>query len=289
MTVRSAAPLPAVPDPEAPLAASYHRLADALPALRIHCASTRPGDDPGADRDHGRGEGRGHGWVRAADLAQLPGVLAESVARESREAARRYGAAPRPDVAAGLCLHRYAWPVALAFTLPWFLERRVPRLPVERVAVRHGGSELSLATDEFSCLPDDPRAGLPGARVVPDETALERALLAGLVEHLTPVLAAFRPLVRRGPRTLWGLATDEVVEGLWYLGGLLGEEERAVAELTRLLPGTPRPPFTGGAGFELLERPGAEPLRTRTRVSCCLFYTIRPAEACFGCPRTANI
>ncbi|MER8188032.1 iron-sulfur protein [Kitasatospora sp. NPDC094015] len=281
VTPSSADLRPPAPDAEAPLLASYRRLSAAFPALRIHCSAPQPE----AVRDPAPGSDR----IRSADLVDHPRVLAEAVARQSRETALRHGVTPRPDVAAGLCLHRYAWPVALAFTLPWFLERRVPALPVGRVSVRHTGGELALRPAEFSCLPDDPLAGRPDAEVVPDAAALDDALLAALAEHLTPVLAAFRPLVRRGPRTLWGLATDEVVEGLWYLAGLLGEEERAVADLTRLLPGTPRPPFVGGAGFELLERPGAEPLRTRPRVGCCLFYTVRPEEACFGCPRTANI
>ncbi|MFJ9521228.1 (2Fe-2S)-binding protein [Kitasatospora sp. NPDC101801] len=100
------------------------------------------------------------------------------------------------------------------------------------------------------------------------------------------MLAAFRPLVRRGPRTLWGIVTDDVIEGLWFLGGLLGEEDRAAAEASELLPGPSDAPFVGGADF----RPVAsgEATRTRTRVSCCLFYTVRPDEFCRTCPRACS-
>ncbi|MEU9008003.1 (2Fe-2S)-binding protein, partial [Streptomyces sp. NPDC048551] len=92
---------------------------------------------------------------------------------------------------------------------------------------------------------------------------------------------------RRGPRARWALATDEVVEGLWYLGSLLGEERRAVRELDLLLPGTTAP-YTGGAGFRTLDGPATAELTTRDRAGCCFFYTIRPQDTCTTCPRTCD-
>ncbi len=125
--------------------------------------------------------------------------------------------------------------------------------------------------------------------MVPDEAALRAELRSALTEHLTPVLAAFRPEVRRGPHTLRNMATDDVIEGLWYIGSLLGEEERATVDLAELLPGPAGGGFlTGGPGFRLLEQPGSRPMRTRTRLSCCLLYTVRPAESCFSCPRACT-
>ncbi|GAA0655297.1 (2Fe-2S)-binding protein [Kitasatospora atroaurantiaca] len=279
MTVSSIEPRPAAPEaevtpePEAtPLLGSYARIGSVFPELRI---------SPGAPRS-------GDGWTATTEFVQNLDALRELIAFDARQGLAEYGEPLRPDVAAGFCLHRYTWPVALLFTVPWLLERRVPRIPVEQVSIRRSTGELTVRALEFSCLPDDPAAALPGARVLPDEAALGAELLVALTEHLTPVLAAFRREVRRGPHTLWGMATDDVIEGLWYLGSLLGEEQRAAADLAKLLPGTEQPPFVGGAGFRLLEQPGAAPMRTRTRVSCCLFYTVRPAEACFSCPRTCT-
>jgi hypothetical protein len=96
--------------------------------------------------------------------------------------------------------------------------------------------------------------------------------------------------MRRGKRALWGMATDEIVEGLWYIASLLGEEARAMEELELLLPGTAKP-YAGTAGFRELPGSGTAhtpPVATRDRVSCCFFYTLRPEDTCLTCPRTCD-
>lgn len=110
-----------------------------------------------------------------------------------------------------------------------------------------------------------------------------------MAEHLEPVLAAFGPRMRRRGRALWGMATDEVVEGLWYVARLFGqnEERRAVRELELLLPGATRP-YVGSAAFRVLTGPDGEPLPTRDRASCCMFYTVRPEDTCATCPRSCD-
>ncbi|MFJ2190210.1 (2Fe-2S)-binding protein [Kitasatospora sp. NPDC087861] len=286
------APAPA-PAGTAPGATSYHRLTVLAPVVRVRCAPPRRGD----------------GWIPAADLAARPEALRELIAHDARQGLDRYGRPLRPDVAAGFGLHRVVWPVSLLFTAPWFLERRVPLLDPADVSVRRGTGtvELTVRPDAFACLPDDPAAGAPQARTVPDENALAAELRGALGGFLEPLLAAFRPEVRRGPRVLWAMATDAAVEGLWHVGGLLGEEERARAELSALLepppagdratapecapgaPGAPAPvpaPFTPGAGFAAAAAGCGDASGTdRARASCCLVYTAQPEDMCGGCPR----
>ncbi|MFD8782156.1 (2Fe-2S)-binding protein [Kitasatospora sp. NPDC059599] len=280
------APTPALSAPGAP---SYHRLTGLTPVLSVRCAPPR----------------RGGGWLPAADLVARPEAVRELITHDARQGLARYGRPLRPDVAAGFGLHRFVWPVSLLFTLPWFLERRVPLLALGDVSLRRrpGVVELTVRTAEFACLPDDPEAGSPQARTVPDEAALAAGLRCALGGFLDPVLAAFRPQARRGPRVLWAMTTDAVVEGLWYAGGLLGEAERACAELSALLapaepacaPGadggpTPAPsPFTPGAGFAP-PAPGCDgaPRVERIRASCCLVYTAEPQDMCTGCPRVTR-
>ncbi|HEY5835204.1 (2Fe-2S)-binding protein [Streptomyces sp.] len=252
------------------ISSSYTRLTAVHPALRVTVAAPRSGG----------------GWVAAHDLARGGAAVDAFVAWDAAQVVRDHGRPPRSDVAATLGLHRYLWPACLLFTVPWFLRRRVPRLPVTDVSFHRAAGRMTVRPASFCCLPDDPAARLPGARTVPTEAALREELRAALAEHAAPVLEAFRPLVRRGPRALWGMATDEVTEGLWYVGRLLGEEPRAVAELAALLPGDTAP-YAGGAGF----RPPGPPAATgcddpsRSRLTCCLFYTVSPGGGCTGCPR----
>ncbi|MFI9628320.1 (2Fe-2S)-binding protein [Streptomyces sp. NPDC052042] len=266
--LRPGAPASAVSD-------AYTRLAEVFPGLR---ANVLP---------DGQETPRGTGWVRADELAEGGDALDAFLDWDHAQMVRDYDRRPRPDVVAGFGLHRYAWPACLLVTVPWFLHRRVPRIPVESVSFQRELGRMSVRVTEFACLPDDPAAVLPGARPVPDEAALRDAVLAAVAEHMGPVLDGFQPRMRRGRRALWGMATDEVVEGLWYIAHLLGEERRAMAELEALLPGSAKP-YVGTAGFRELAGPNGESLPTRDRVSCCLFYTLRPDDTCVTCPRTCD-
>ncbi|MGW1191129.1 (2Fe-2S)-binding protein [Streptomyces sp. NPDC002559] len=254
---------------------AYARLAEVFPGLR---AQVLTDDETAPD---------GAGWVGAQELAAGGPALDAFLAWDHAQVLRDYGQQPRPDVVASFGLHRYAWPACLLVTVPWFLHRRVPRIPVEDVAFQRALGHLTVRVREFACLPDDPAAVLPGARVVPDEAALRAEVLTAVADHIGPVLDGFGPRMRRGRRALWGMATDEIVEGLWYVAHLLGEEHRAMAELEALLPGTTKP-YVGSAGFRELTGPDGEPLPTRDRASCCLFYTLRPEDTCVTCPRTCD-
>jgi len=266
-----------MPATASPFTAAYARLTEAYPGLTV----TEP--------DPARALPEGGGWVGAAGLAEGGDRLDAFLARDEAQVLRDYGRRARPDVVASFGLHRYAWPACLLITVPWFLHRRVPRLPVTAVSCDRAAGRMAVRPASFSCLPGDPAAALPGAVVVPDEEALRAEVRAAVAEHLEPVLAAFGPRMRRRGRALWGMATDEVVEGLWYVARRFGadEERRAVRELELLLPGATRP-YAGSAGFRVLTGPGGEPLATRDRASCCMFYTVRPEDTCATCPRARD-
>ncbi|MET9858051.1 (2Fe-2S)-binding protein [Streptomyces smyrnaeus] len=258
-----------------PFRAAYARLTEVFPSLGV------------TETTAGEALPEGPGWVRASALAAGGDALDAFLAWDAEQIVRDYGQPGRPDVVASFGLHRYAWPVCLLITIPWFLHRRVPRLPVEAVAFQRSLGRLAVRVEEFACLPDDPAAAAPGARVVPGEEALRAEVRDAVAVHLAPVLEGFRPRMRRGSRALWGMATDEITEGLWYLGHLLGEEPRAMAEAELLLPGSMKP-FAQGAGFRRLTGPDGSALTTRDRASCCLFYTLRPEDTCVTCPRTCD-
>ncbi|MCF3962827.1 (2Fe-2S)-binding protein [Streptomyces fuscigenes] len=269
-------PAPAVARTTAPsFTDAYARLTEVFPAMRVDVRD--PGEPPRTDE----------GWVTAEALASDPAALEAFLSWDEEQIRRDWSSEARPDVVASTALHRYAWPTCLLVTLPWFLQRRVPRVPASAVSLQRSLGRVSMAVGEFACLPDDPAAAAPGARVVPDEEALRAEVRASVAEHLTPVLGAFAPRMRRRQRALWGMATDEVVEGLWYIAHLLGEEERAVRELGLLFPGGSAP-YAGAASFRELSVDDGRVLPTRDRVTCCLFYTLRPDDTCVTCPRTCD-
>ncbi|WP_405551918.1 (2Fe-2S)-binding protein [Streptomyces sp. NBC_01171] len=261
-----------------PLTAAYARLGEVYPGLSVTVM-----EDPAHPLPVG------DGWVTADGLAAGGAQLDSFLAWDDAQVVRDYGQHGRPDVIAGFGLHRYAWPACLLITVPWFLHRRVPRLPAAHVAYHRTEGRMAVRPGTFACLPDDPAAGLPEAVVVADEEALRAEVRAAVAEHLEPVLGGFGPRMRRRGRALWGMATDEIVEGLWYLASLFGEgeERRAMGELELLLPGATRP-YAGSAAFRELTGPDGAPLPTRDRVSCCMFYTLRPEDTCVTCPRTCD-
>ncbi|MFE5946541.1 (2Fe-2S)-binding protein [Streptomyces sp. NPDC056480] len=267
--------------PTSPVAAAYARLAEVFPHLRIE------------EHVHGERLPRGAGWVGADELAAGGPDLDAFLAWDNAQVLRDYGTQARPDVVASFGLHRYAWPACLLVTVPWFLDRRVPRLPAQNVSFQRALGRMAVRVEQFACLPGDPAASLPGARVVPDEDALRAEVRASLAEHFEAILDGFGSRMRRGRRALWGMATDEIVEGLWYVGALFGEERRAMDELDLLMPGTVKPykPYAGAAGFRELpgtEGPDGAPRATRDRATCCFFYTLRPEDTCITCPRTCD-
>ncbi|MET9666230.1 (2Fe-2S)-binding protein [Streptomyces sp. NPDC006475] len=264
-----------LPSLTSPVQDAYARLSEVFSGLRVR--ELKDGEQSPA----------GGGWVGASDLAHCGPALDAFLAWDNAQVLRDYGQQARPDVIASFGLHRYAWPACLLITVPWFLHRRVPRVPPEHVAFQRVLGHMTVRVTEFACLPGDPAAALPGARVVPDEEALRDEVRAAVAEHLGPVLDGFGPRMRRGKRALWGMATDEVVESLWYIAGLFGEEQRAMTELDLLLPGTTKP-YVGTPGFRVLTGPAGEELPTRDRASCCLFYTLRPEDTCGTCPRTCD-
>ncbi|MCT9079568.1 (2Fe-2S)-binding protein [Streptomyces fulvoviolaceus] len=271
-------PIP-LPAPRSAVTAAYARMTKAFPGLTV------------TELDTGEQPPRTGGWVTAAALAEDDEALDTFLAWDDEQVQRDNNQKARPDVIASFGLHRYAWPACLLFTAPWFLHRRVPRYPVTHVSYdrTEGPMAFAVRPGPFACLPDDPAAALPGARTVPDEEALRAELRDAIAEHMEPVLTAFGPRMRRRGRALWGMVTDEIVEGLWFVAEQLGEHEkrRAERELDRLLPGTTKP-YVGTPAFRVLTGPNNEPLPTRDRASCCMYYTLDPDDTCATCPRTCD-
>lgn len=233
------------------------------------------------------GSTAGQGWLTGAELTAHQGAQEAFVAAEAARIRAGHDHTPRPDVAASRALHGYLWSVSLLMSGAWYLERRVPRIRPKDVRVHLETGAFEVVPGSFACFPDDPAAGLPGTLVLPDEESLRTELRAAVVAHMRPLLTAIAPQLKRGQRALWGMAGDDLISGIWYLGRMLGQEDDALRAVDALLPG-PVEPFPGGAAFRHLTTRDGEGHPTRTRLGCCLYYTIRAAEACGTCPRVCD-
>lgn len=258
-----------------PLAASYARLGAVPGDMDVRVA------EPAGDE-----RSRGYGWVTGEQLSRDGGRRAALIDAEGEHARSQLGLDPRRDVAATWVFQHYLWAVGALLCWPMLLDRRVPRVSPADVALHmpfDGRISVVVAPTAFDCLPDDPDADDPGARVAATRDALYAAARESARAHMAPLTEAFGAELRRGSWALWGTVTDQLVGGLWYLGTLLGDEERGVAEAQALLPGG-TPPFAGSADFGRLELPGGS-VPTRRRLSCCLLYTVAPDAVCATCPR----
>ncbi|MGW5474663.1 (2Fe-2S)-binding protein [Streptomyces chartreusis] len=252
----------------------YARLTGMCEVLSVRVA------EPGA-ADAGAG-------VSAAELVKDGAVLDAFVTAEATRIHDRHGVVARRHVAASRALHDYAWSVSLLMSGAWYLERRVPRIRPEDLRLDLATAEFTVTPgSDLACLADDPAAALPGVLTVPHEEALRAELRAAVAEHMAPLLDAIGPVARRGSRALWGMVSDDLVSGIWYLGRVLGREGEAVRAAGRLLP-SPVAPYPSGADFRHLTTADGRRHPTRTRAGCCMYYTIRPDEACATCPRTCD-
>jgi len=248
----------------------YRRLAGVCEALTV-----RVEEAPGAG-------------VTAARLMTDTDALHAFVAAEAARIHARHGVRVRPEVAASRALHDYAWTVGVLIGGAWYLDRRVPRIRPEDLRLDFAeGTYAVTPGSELACLTGDRLAPLPGVLTLPQEDELRARLRIEVAEHMRPLLAAIAPVARRGSRALWGMVGDDLVSGIWYLGRRLGEEAAAVRAATDVLP-VAVPPYADGAGFRELVAEDGRRHTTRTRTGCCMFYRIRPAEACVTCPRAGD-
>lgn len=237
-----------------PLADTYHHLVRRCGALRVTVLDGgHPADSVGGT------------WLSAADLATNPQTLDTAVDGERARVLAGHGCSAPPHVAASRLLHDHLWSTSLLVSGPWYLTGRVPRLTPDRLWADPDTGAIAVVPGEFH----EPR---------PPEGP--EAVRAAVVEYARPLLHAFGPRTRRGPRALWGMTEDDLVSGIWYLGRTLGEEARAMLVADTLVP--------GGAGFRTLRDASGRRHPIRTRAGCCLYYTIRPTETCLTCPRLGD-
>ena len=241
--------------------------------------------DVGLDLSARTGRPDEPGWITAADLIGDRSLLEELLSRIER------GCGPGERAYAGTSLLRsYLWRILTPAVAVFLLERRLPDLRAENVALRFGetgfAEGLTFSAPRFLALPGDPEAEHPDAEVLPSEKDLLVHMRDALAQtHLPALIPALRDLrVRRGGRTLWRAGADVCAEAFMFVGEELGLQEEACAHAETVLSGDS--PLSAPTNFFVLEQDG-RPKTTRVRNTCCLYYRVGDG-ACFTCPRTTN-
>jgi hypothetical protein len=243
-----------------PLVDTYRRLASICADLRVRVL-----DDPA--------EPLGDTWLTMADIAAQADALAAAIDGAAARILATHGRTARPDVACSRLLHHYLWSVGLLISGPWYLTDTVPLLTPDRLWTDPATGDLALAPGSCATAPDSGPA----------------AVRTAVADFVGPLLQAVRPRLRRGAHALWGMAGDDLVSAVWYLGRQLAEEERGVRLAEELLPGGgDAGQFRCGADFRELRGAAGRTYLTRTRTGCCLYYTLQPTDACVTCPRLTD-
>jgi hypothetical protein len=228
------------------------------------------------------------GWHRAADLledGQRLRALVEQGAQALAGSHPESRGGVRSTVAAAVLLSDWCWALAALGAGALAADRRVPVLDPGGVWLQvDDGRVTGVASTSagFHCGAADPAAQHADARCCAD---LDGALRMELTAHLSRLHAALRsgptPLLRRGPRAMWGAAGDGVATALRLQAEQVERPEDLLDTAERLLAAAPA--SWGRHGFDRT----ADGV-SRVRTSCCLWYRLPETPACATCPRTCG-
>lgn len=239
--------------------------------------------DPYLDGGVGRDRRDAAGWVTPAQLCADDGAgierLLGAIGAHWQTGERR--------IQAAFLIGEYAWYVLAPVLGAYLVERRVPALQPDNVAVWLEPGDvpgrLGLRTRRFTALPLDPLAGDANVTLVGDEAALRDVLHDEIVAHMAPLVAAVRRRTPLGVKAQWLEVADRTASAVHYVGELTGDEERGVREAEALVHRPASPLNSPRSRFVTYEHRGVR--RTvKLRGACCLSYRLPDHGYCMTCP-----
>lgn len=221
------------------------------------------------------------GWRRASDLLAAPERWLDAILEQN---IGQYGLPDRKSAAAFL-IGSYAWYVSAAAIGCYLIERRVPSLALDQVAIRLDGTRVQVALLDtgFAALPGDPAEDAPEINLVADGEALRGLLRAGIEEHMAAMVALLEARTRLGRRAQWNLIADACAALFLHVGGHLGDTERACAEGLALVKAAGSPMRPSKTSYLTLAE-GERCQTFRLRGGCCMYYKTPNGENCSTCP-----
>lgn len=179
----------------------------------------------------------------------------------------------------------YTWQLIVGSIACYLVEQRVPDCAPEEVMVHwdHEGwaDRLAWQTGRFTALPDDPHAGHPDVKVVPDRTALRAALIEQITRcYGSPMLDALVASSPLGKRALWAAIADRCAGTIIVAAKTFDQPALCRAEVDAMVCDAP---LRGKTGVLVVAHNGREELFLE-RGSCCYSYKLPDHEYCTTCP-----
>jgi hypothetical protein len=223
------------------------------------------------------------GWLDASSLFQGDDArLHDMVIAQGRD---RWGT-DHPYVAGSAFIIAYLTRVTWPAIALYVLERRVPRVTLDNLALHRDGERIvgtALSHPFFALLPGDPAANHQDAEVVSDEAALYARLKEWLFEaNLNIVIPALRRAARASLRVSRNAVAASCAQAFRQLYAAADNPD-IVANEARAFFTDPTSPVHREATIELLEHQGKRGLFSR-RSGCCLWWRSEKSnDYCSNC------
>jgi ferric iron reductase protein FhuF len=228
------------------------------------------------------GEPEGDGWIRATRFTGGDDDLYANIL-EGKGVTR---GSTDTKLIASFFLHTYLWAYVGAGLGCFLVDRRVPELSPEQVAIHFNqqftADNVALLSPTFACLPDDPAATHPDAVVLPCEEALRDRYREQLLAHMEPIIEWLTGYTTLSRRAMWLIVADRTATAIVWLYEQLSLPSQSAAEVEALLqqPGTP---LVGRTRIEHYEWQGNRDWFL-ARAGCCLAYRLPTNYYCDSCP-----
>jgi hypothetical protein len=179
-------------------------------------------------------------------------------------------------------LTRVTWPTIAQYVL----ERRVPRVTLDNLALHRDGEGIvgtALSHPSFALLPGDPAANHQDAEVVADEAALYARLKEWLFEsNLTTVISALRRAARASIKVSKNAVAASCAQAFNRLYSVV-DNPNTVAQEAHAFFSDPTSLVHREVTIELFEHQGKRGLFSR-RGGCCLWWRSEESnDYCSNC------
>ncbi len=117
-----------------------------------------------------------------------------------------------------------------------------------------------------------------------------------IVELMTPLLQSIKAQSGLSMGALWRLITDSITHCYLYIGGMLGQQNAAMARARDIVNATGKPLANPQWQYQHIAvpaevSPNGKPLAQwyRTRGGCCRYYTLPEGEYCSTCVHLSDV